>query len=398
MAKISDLSDELLVKILSYLPTKVAVSTSVLSKQWEFLWMWSPKLVYSDYSDINDSNSSSLLRYRDFIAKHLPLHRAPIIESLLLRFHGGSVQPDDIKSWAGIAVSRCVRELNIDCYYFPKEPAILLPISLYTCKSLVTLKLEGIQILVDVPRMVCLPSLKTLHLHTVKYSNEDSLRLLLSYCPVLEDLSIDQDNNDQLGAVVVILPSLLRLSLIIDSYCSSDGYVIVTPSLKYLKVSDNRNSPSSYLIEHMPELEEADIYVNSSPEKLLVSITSVKRLTLHVRFNEDLEPVYHAGIVFNQLEQFKLTISSDGWSKLIVRLLKDSPNLRVLNLDTDNIEVFEEYEPDIWDNAQSSVPQCLLKSLETFKFEGYEGGPEERDFLIYIFKHARHLKSSVILS
>jgi len=39
-----------------------------------------------------------------------------------------------------------------------------------------------------------------------------------------------------------------------------------------------------------------------------------------------------------------------------------------------------------------------LESLETFEFAGYIGTPEERDFLSYIFKHARCLKSSSILS
>ncbi|KAL1195186.1 putative FBD-associated F-box protein [Cardamine amara subsp. amara] len=175
----------------------------------------------------------------------------------------------------------------------------------------------------------------------------------------------------------------------------------------------------------MPELEEADIYVEQNPEKLLVSITSVKRLTLHVSLNSDIDVIYisiyqlqvfscillltyntksivfslyHAGIVFNQLQQLKLSISVNDWSKLLVRLLKDSPKLQILNLDSDNIQDFEEYESVSWDNEQSSVPQCLLKSLETFKFKGYKGRPEERGFLSYIFKHARHLKSPSILS
>lgn len=47
MDKINHLADELLVKIL-FLPTKIAISTSILSKRWRFLWMCLPKLEYDD--------------------------------------------------------------------------------------------------------------------------------------------------------------------------------------------------------------------------------------------------------------------------------------------------------------------------------------------------------------
>ncbi|CAH8279913.1 unnamed protein product [Arabidopsis lyrata] len=360
MDKITELSDDFLVKILSILPTKEAVSTSVLSKRWEFLWMWLPKL------DFSMSRSSEYPRLRDFIDKNLPLHRAPIIESLdlRLRFCSELVKPEDVKSWAGIAVSRCVRELSI-YFHFYKEPGLLLPSILYTCKSLVTLKLEGYKILVDVPPTVCLPSLKTLRLRWVKYLKEDSLGLLLSHCPVLEDLSIERCHNDN-----------------------------------YFKVVDPRDS-LSYLIEHMPELEEADINVKQNIEKLLVSITSVKRLSLQVGFRINKEPVYDAGIVFNQLEHLKLFIRKDYWSKLLVRMLKDSPKLRVLNIYVHIFPRFEEYQPDINIHDLTSpegisLPKCLLKSLETFEFSGYKGRQEERDFLSFIFKHACCLKSSTI--
>ncbi|XP_019088084.1 PREDICTED: putative FBD-associated F-box protein At5g56690 [Camelina sativa] len=328
MSQISELSDDLLVKILLFLPTKVAVSTSVLSKQWKFLWMWSPKLDFDDYRDINHTKKSSLLMYR---YENLALHRAPILESLVLKFRFKS---ENIKQWVGIAVSRRVRELSISyLYVWDVNSQVLLPCSLYSCTSLVTLKLEGKNILVDVPPTVCLPSLKTLQLLRVTYSNEDSLSLLLSYCPVLEALSIDRGYYDNMRVLVVDVPSLRCLSLNINSECSSDdGCVIVTPSLKSFYVVDT-TSKCSYLVEPMPDLEEANIFVKQNPEKLLVSITSVKRLSLRVDFNSKEDPGYDAGIVFNQLEHLKLCIINDYWSKLLVRLLKDSSKLRVLNLD-----------------------------------------------------------------
>lgn len=45
---ISALPDALLVQILSLLPSKDAMATSILSKPWRYVWMLLPKLVYSD--------------------------------------------------------------------------------------------------------------------------------------------------------------------------------------------------------------------------------------------------------------------------------------------------------------------------------------------------------------
>ncbi|CAL9236902.1 unnamed protein product [Arabidopsis halleri] len=394
MAKISDLSDELLVKILSFLPTKVAVSTSVLSKQWMFIWMWLPKL------EFRFSDPSKYACLRDFIDKNLPLHKAPIIESLYLRSLCGLLQPEDMKSWVGIAVSRYVRELSIK--YFSYDRSDVLPCSLYRCKSLVTLKLIGQKILVDVPPTVYLPSLKTLQLLCVIYLNEESLGLLLSCCAVLEDLSIDRDCNDNVKALVVVVPSLQRLTLTIDQGCSADGYVIVTPSLKYFNLVDDRNE-SSIEHMHMPELEEADISLTEdiakNIEMLFKSITTVKRLSLNMLFNGRKKTVHRDGIVFSQLEDLKLYICSPNWSKLLVHMLKHSPNLQILNLLLGDpfIGDYTNYEPVRWNN-QSSVPKCFLNSLETFKFEGYDSGEaEDRDFLSFIFKHARCLKSTSIV-
>ncbi|CAA7047978.1 unnamed protein product [Microthlaspi erraticum] len=349
--RISDLSDELLIKILSFLPTKVAVSTSILSKQWQFLWMWLPKLEFNDYSIIDDPDS--ILRFRDFINKNLPLHKSAVIESLLL---------------------------SIGYFCFGDEPDVPLPSSLYTCNSLTTLKLEGPKIVLDVPRVVCLPSLKTLKLGRVTYANEDSLRLLLSQCLVLEDLCVERDDN--LIEIVVNVPSLQRLSLEVSQ----------TPSLKYFKFVDFSET-FSCLIEHIPKLEEADIRVFQEFETLLKSIASVKLLSVLALCNNPEEPVYSDGTIFNQLEHLKFGIYSDNWTKLLIWLLRNSPKLRVLNISIDHDPELEEYQPVTW----SSVPECLLKTLETFEFNDYMATQEERDFLSFFFKHACCLTSTSII-
>ncbi|CAA7059618.1 unnamed protein product [Microthlaspi erraticum] len=388
MDKINGLSDDLLIKTLSFVPTKVVVSTSILSKRWDFLWMWVPKLEYDDYNDnaVANHSVSSCVRYRDFINKNLPLHKASIIDSLRFTLYFNF---DLRTSNYGLefAVSRCLRELSISSYILSVEPDVILPSSLYTCKSLVTLKLEGDNILVDAPGTVCLPSLKTLQVRRVTYMNEDSLRLLLSSCHLLEDLFIERHKDDNVKALAVTVPSLQRLFLEIDGLCSSDHrYVIATPSLKYFKVEDWRDGVS-YLIKDMPKLEEADVF-----NDFLGSNKYVKRLSLKLIYNNEEETMYRDGIVFARLEHLKLTIRKENWSELLVRLLNDSPKLRILDLSVFNYNS-KGYERINWSKELSSVPTCLLKSLETVEFKGYKGRAAERDFLRFISKNARCLKS-----
>ncbi|CAN7032136.1 unnamed protein product [Brassica oleracea var. botrytis] len=385
MDKISRLPDELLVKVLTFLPTKEAVSSSILSKRWEHIWKWLPKLEYDDqhYSE------SERKRLRCFIVRSLPLHKAHVIESLRLKLSNSHYfKPQVIKWIVATAVSRNVRELDISYSSYP-EKLNTLPSNLYTSKSLVVLKLSD-WILLAVPPMVCLPSLKTLQLQQVAYFNEESLQRLLSNCPALEELKVDIWKDDNTRKFTIIVPSLQRLSLFIPFDYGIDGLVIKTPSLKYFKLRVHSSSSHYCLVEHMPNLIEAYIDVEFPNIKSLIeSITSVKRLEIC------LEVLYEEGIVFSQLEHLKLCRCKDCTSNLLVRLLKDSPNLRVLNL----YEMIDHYYCGIisW-NQPSTVPACMLSSLQILNWSAYSGVPGERDLAIYMLKNARHLKTATILS
>ncbi|VYS62741.1 unnamed protein product [Arabidopsis thaliana] len=371
MDKISRLPDDLLVKVLLFLPTKIAVSTSILSKRWEFLWMWLPKLEYHN----TNYSASEEQRLRSFINLNLQLHRAPIIESLRLKFSlGRSIKPQNIKQWIIIAVFRCVRELSINLFplYCIENPAKL-PSSLYISKSLVILKLKD-QILVDVPRMAYLPSLKYLLLKRVTYKDSNSLHQLLSSCPILENLVVERDEYNHDETLSITVSSLQRLTLKISRGGSFDELVINTPSLKYFKLTDYLgeceteldDDSYSYVFKDMPKLEEAHID-STYPDigKFVRSITSVKRLSLCVKVNAE-EALYREGICFKQLEHLKLCPCDSNWSKLLARLLKDSPNLRELEikLNKDHKASFD--DPACLENQLNYVVQSSIPSLERF--------------------------------
>ncbi|ESQ38101.1 hypothetical protein EUTSA_v10028666mg [Eutrema salsugineum] len=409
MDRISDLSDELLIKILTSVPTKLAVSTSVLSKRWECLWKWLPKLEYDD----TGYSVSECERLQCFLDKNLPLHRAVVIESFRLQFKNKRFKPEVIKLWLLFAVSRCPRELEVSySYSYPRKRNISLS-SLYTCKSLVILKLSG-AILVEVPRMVSLPSLKKLELRKVTYSEEQSLHRLLSICPVLEDLSVELrdsdkfaklafsipslslelDNGYKMRQLVISVRSLQSLTLSVPCECSGvDEVVIDTPSLKYLKLDDRFEGGRNCMVGNMPELREAHLdvcYPGRDIVDLLVSITSVKRLTISSH-------PYGDGFVFNQLEHLKLCVDKSYSLDLLVQLLKDSPNLQVLDLYDmeDDYHFSDDYLT--WDQP-STVPECMLSSLRIFNWSEYFGRRGERDVAVYVLENARLLETATISS
>ncbi|CAH2079750.1 unnamed protein product [Thlaspi arvense] len=382
MDRISGLPDELLVKILSIVGTKDAASTSILSKRWKFLWMWLPELKYMSTS--TDIDNCGLLR--NFIDKNMPLHRASVIEKLCFELRDSNTE--DSKRWVEIAVSRHVHELEITHY---SDDSNVLPSSFYTCKSLVILKLSGV-VLRDAPSMACLPSLKDLQIDCVTYADDATLQRLLDICPVIEELDVHCDDYN-LNAFTIIVPTLQCLSLFLPEIYIN-RYVIDTPSLQFFYLDDWDYVEHDFEIKDMPQLSEA--YVNDyffALKNVIKSITSIKHLTI---CSED--HVYGDGLIFNQLERLTICVCQKGSSNLLVQLLKDSPNLRVLQLFRREDEEEEECsDMDFW-NEQSHVPKCLLSSLHVFKWLRYFGRPQDRDLTVYILKNACCLKKAVILA
>lgn len=177
MDRISLLSDDLLLKILSYaLTSKDVVTTSLLSKRWTSLWKHVPKLEYVDL------NTTRTLR---FIKKFLQLHKAPVLETLHLTLDR-SVPQVNIKKWVRVAISRGVRDLKV-VQTRPSSWPVQMPRSLYKCQSLVNLYLYQVKIS-HTPSDFNFPSLKNLTLAHVNFSSDEVFSIMLSSCPVLEEL------------------------------------------------------------------------------------------------------------------------------------------------------------------------------------------------------------------
>ncbi|EOA38751.1 hypothetical protein CARUB_v10010928mg [Capsella rubella] len=401
--RISELSEDLLLKILSLLPTETVTSTSVLSKNWRSLWKMVPNLKFEPKSD------QSKYYNPENIYKFLTLHKAPVLESLHLNF---KYEADilNIGMCIETAFARRVRELVLVSLYeedkkfslYDEVKMVKFPSVLFNFND--TLEILEIHtcFLFHFPSRVFLKSLRKLFLNEVNFEDEESVCNLLGGCPSLEDLVVDGGNYCLEGPFTIAVPSLQRLT-IYDNYPAADlgGYVINAPCLKYLKL-ERFCMLGCCLIENAPELVEAvvvEVY-NITNENILESLTCVKRLSLE--FSSSFDITFPTGKIFDQLVDLELTTYESDWLrhngtewwKRLLWMLDSAPKLRILKLTG-----MDDCERDLdkgeaW-NPPECVPECLLFHLEKLLWKGFNWQQEdEEEVATYILENARRLKEA----
>ncbi|RHN38441.1 putative F-box domain, FBD domain, leucine-rich repeat domain, L domain-containing protein [Medicago truncatula] len=182
MVTISDLPDELLCHILSFLPTKIAFTTRVLSKRWTPLFH-SLTVLRFDYQTVHDYVAFN--RFCDFIDTLMLSPRLSNkfikIFSLKCSFLFSDSDCHIFDTWVEAAKRLCIEEFHLSMH------GNILNDTIFTCQTLVILKLDMLQLNAE-NLFVDLPKLKTLHLSFVRFKNQNVLQQLLNASPNLEDL------------------------------------------------------------------------------------------------------------------------------------------------------------------------------------------------------------------
>ncbi|VYS70539.1 unnamed protein product [Arabidopsis thaliana] len=407
MDRISHLADEILSKILSFLGTKDVMQTMLLSKRFKSQWLLVPKLEFDDSTHLPETwgyQEPDYGNFRRFVDRSLLSREGRVLQTLFLKL-GRQCSYDDIAIWVGIAVKRGLMELKLkytDSYY-PKRSS--LPRSLYTCETLVVLKLKKGYL--DVPDLVCLRSLKTLSLRDMNYSNASCLLRLLASCPVLEELFIQQGYYDSCAlSFKIILPCLKKLSYLPKrkkKYSGIDrsevsggisGLVLDAPSLKYLHIVDRSGLFSVSEIININAVVKATLEVNASrSEKLLYSLVSVEHIRLCLSATEVVYPV-GLGSSFHKLKRLEVCTCKSEWLDLFIHLLEDSPSLQDIKIN----QCHPVTNPRPQWNQPGSVPRCLSSSLETLEWVEYGGTHEEKELSTYLFKTAVCFKKASFTS
>lgn len=204
--RISCLADSILHHILSFLPAKDAVRTSVLSKEWQKLWI---SLPYLNFDDAHFGFTNREISFWQFLDNFMLYHDTSSIVRFRLRWnsHDHAYKFDE---WITAAISGGVQELDIAFFGASKfDPS--LPSSLSISNTLVTLKLAASLRSHRFPDYFCFPKLRNMNLHYITLARNFSNHLLKS--PNLEKLflqscvvgdyslsgshnNIDNDNDD----------------------------------------------------------------------------------------------------------------------------------------------------------------------------------------------------------
>ncbi|KAG0525898.1 hypothetical protein BDA96_06G097500 [Sorghum bicolor] len=114
--RLSALSDDLLRRVLSFLPSRFAVQTCVLSKRWIDLWRSVPA-VQLDINDFVgfDAGINGWRKMKDFANEFLMLHSTERLDVFRLVVARSCRTPEDFQRWARCGLNRQPLVLHIIC-------------------------------------------------------------------------------------------------------------------------------------------------------------------------------------------------------------------------------------------------------------------------------------------
>ncbi|CAA0842861.1 F-box/FBD/LRR-repeat protein [Striga hermonthica] len=387
--RLSSLPDSILHHILSFLPTKRSVQTSILSRRWRHLWAHVPDIEFDCHTDLELDGGK---RFSDIIYRVMLQYKVQGMNNFRLTYNencGGEYQ---LETCITTAIVRNVKHIYLSIYNI-----VRLPLCIFTYDSLVDLILFQCG---PIPMLgfVRLPALKKLHILDVSYESEfGCLTNLLSGCPVLEELNLVSENVPPCIYHCISSPTLIRLYInttFWDSYHRERYRLkIDAPALRFLWIFDNLSKDVSFNL--MPSLTAADVKLHHgcTPRRVMPCLQSllpflgslcyVTRLQLATGLIELSENVFSAvPVKFPNL--FEVTLNTN-W-RFITYFLENADNLKKLRVHTlDNCSK--------WWIEPHEVPSCLLSSLRSIRLLRFMCTKQEFQMVGYVLRNAKVLET-----
>ncbi|KAG7561383.1 FBD domain [Arabidopsis thaliana x Arabidopsis arenosa] len=393
MDRISNLSNEIICHIVSFLSAKEATVASVLSKRWQNLYTIIPNLEFDNTLE----NQGSL---KDFLNGLLALPACSRIRNVSIKLRKREYH--DLNLFLCNVLKRGVLKLKLDIWA-TLDGGYSLPVEIFTCKTLVELELGSILQIDLVPENALLPALKTLTIDSVRFSDQSgcAFQKLISSCPVLVELGILNVEWEQWEwSRKVSSPTLERLTInhryyfayIGNIYYDMEGITFDTPSLTNLKYYDF--PPQSYPMVNLDSLVEATVGLKlplhhawtreyarhgdtiPSVTNLIKGLRNVETLNLTCTDTVDAFYFSHEAIpVFENLHHLSIATERKFCWRTLPYLLKKSPNLETLVIEGPlhyNYQLGDEYESDevnyYEDESESDDDESICECLSEYSF------------------------------
>lgn len=270
MDLVSSLPEEVLCHILSFMSTKEAALTSVLSKRWLSLWTLVPNLDVDDSVFLHPEEGKReregiLQSFMDFVERVLALQGDSPIKRFSLKCKTG-IDQDRVNLWIRNVLRRGVSDLEL-CLDFPRfgssdndDEDYQLPWEMFESKTLVDLKLTskfGVDWWRD--QGTLLPMRKSLRIDLgVLVLLSDELEQFVYALLVVEELCLATmvwfDSDETVSSA-----SLRKLTIYAKGFedfgGDPKGFYFDTPSLVYLDYSDY--VAADYPVVNLTSLVEA---------------------------------------------------------------------------------------------------------------------------------------------
>ncbi|XP_020083264.1 F-box/LRR-repeat protein At3g26922-like isoform X3 [Ananas comosus] len=327
MDPISALHDGILAKIVSLLPLKRMLRTSLLSRRWRLVWTTVPAF---DFTDAADDNVNVYISRIDSCLEHLSASPSCMtIPSIVFP----AIQDSDVVDrWIRFAAAHSVQRLKFAMWmdYTPPIP-FTLPLSLFQlCRGLTALDISSCEIpgVLEPVISPAFPSLRSLSLFEVTIADP---RAFFAQCPAIERLTVELLNEADLLPASAFrscpLISTLRLAYCTVPRETPSAGPPAFPSLRSLELDYARVAAPQSLLNSCPVIAELTIR-NPVPEGFAFRLDPRHTVSTLRIFGPTVLPFSLPSSSFRTLVLFDLEIANPP------ALIRAFQGLELLSLDS----------------------------------------------------------------
>lgn len=374
---ISELPHSIIETILTNLPIRDAVRTSILSTKWRYKWASNTQLVFDDKCAIlSNEKGQSEDNLVKFITRCLFLHLGPIHKfTLSSTFLQSS---PDVDQWLLFLSRKDIKELVLE---LGEGEWFRAPSSLFCCQKLTRLELTRCEL--DPPlNFRGFSNLKYLNLQQVLIGPE-VVEDLISSCPLLESLTLSYFDSLDL---TIHAPNLKFLSLEGEF---KDICLEYTPLLVAISVS-------MYMTDDIAEHFEHCSCCNF--DKFLGGVPCLERLVGRIYFTKYLSignDLGRAPLTYHNLKAIELyQVSFEDMKEIsvVLQLILNSPSLQELQISGSSNTIVASEAPDLGFWEKECPRDCTFGQLKTVKMSDMSGVPHEMEFIKFLLRNSPKLE------